>query len=108
MVPPTKRQRFDSADGSVHDSPEIMCFLPFDPKLSPYLNWVDMAMIDTSKVSPLTYPPALPNAKDVVELAIGQNLTNLIIDPYMTLLCHCSNGHFKSSQVEFEMPGSPK
>ena len=107
-VPPTKRQRLDPADESVHDSAEIMRSLRFDPKLSPCLNWVDMAMIDTSNVSPLTHPPALPNAKDLVELATGETLTDLIIDPYMALLCHYGNGHFKSSQVDFEIPGSPK
>ena len=106
--PPGKRQRVGPVDESLHDSSEIMRSLRFDPKHSPCLNWVDMATIDTSNVSQLTYPPALPKAKDLVELATGETLTDLIIDPYMALLCHYGNGHLRSSQVDFEIPGSPK
>ncbi len=107
-VPPTKRQRLDSANQSMYDPREIMRSLHFDPKLSPCLNWTDMAMVDTSNASLLTYPPAVPKAKDLVDLATGQTLTDLIIDPYMALLCHYGNGHFDSSQASFEIPGSPK
>ena len=101
-VPPSKRQRLG------HNVEEIMRSLQFDVKLSPCLSWTEMAMIDTSNVSLLTNPPAVPKAKDLVDLATGQTLTDLIIDPYMALLCHYGNGHFDSSQEDFEMPGSPK
>ena len=82
--------------------------LEFDSKLSPCLSWIDIAMIDTSNVISLTHPPAIPQAKDLLDLATGQELTDLIIDPYMALLCHYGNGHFASSQGDSEMPGSPK
>ena len=103
-VPPSKRQHLDLE----HGAGEIMRSLQFESKLSPCLSWTDMAMIDISNVSSLTYPPALPTAKDLVDLATGQELTDLIIDPYMALLCHYGNGHFDSSQAESEIPGSPK
>ena len=107
-VPPSKRKHLDSVNHSGHDAEKIMSSLQFDPKLSPCLSWIDMAMIDTSNVSLLTSPPALPTAKDLVDLATGQELTDLIIDPYMALLCHYGNRHFDSLQTDSEMPGSPK
>ena len=107
-VPPSKRQHLDLANKSEHDAREIMRSLEFDSKLSPCLNWSETAMIDTSNVSSLTYPPAIPQAKDFLYLATGQELTDLIMDPYMALLCHYGNGHFASSQADSEMPGSPK
>lgn len=107
-VPPSKRQHLDLANQSGHDAEEILHSLQFDPKLSPCLSWIDTAMIDTSNVSLLTSPPAIPYAKDLLDLATGQELTDLIIDPYMALLCHYGNGHFASSRGDSEMPGSPK
>ena len=106
-VPPSKRQHLDLANKK-HDAGEIMRSLELDPKLSPCLSWIDMAIIDTSNVSLLTHPPAIPQAKDLLDLATGQELTDLIIDPYMALVCHYGNGHFASLQGDAEMPGSPK
>ena len=103
-VPPSKRQHLDLG----HDAEEIMRSLQFDPSLSPCLSWTDMAMIDISNVSSLIGPPAVPSAKDLVDLATGQTLSDLIIDPYMALLCHYGNGHFDSFQRDSEMSGSPK
>ena len=103
-VPASKRQHLDLG----HGAGEIMRSLQFDPKLSPCLSWTDMAMIDIPNVSLLMCPPAVPSAKDLVDLATGQTLSDLIIDPYMALLCHYGNGHFDSLQEGSEMSGSPK
>ena len=75
-VPPSKRQLLGSANQSMYAAGEIMRSLQFDPKLSPCLSWNDMATVDTSNASLLTYPPAFPGAKDLVDLATGQMLTD--------------------------------
>ena len=77
---------------------EIMALLDFDPRKSHTLNWYDMRRVVSDTGAPY------PQAKDMVALIDGAELSDLVIDPYMTLLCQYANGQ---GGMDIERPGSP-
>ena len=51
--------------------------------------------------------PGLPQHSDMVALARGQSISDMVVDPYLALLCHKGNGHFDGDDG-FQREGSPK
>lgn len=112
-VPADKRPRQSSPSSPIEvpdiqgpTAEAIMQSSHFGPSRSPCLNWVDIS--EASKARGLVAPTAIPRHKDLLALAIGEELRDLIMDPYMNLLCHHGIGHFDNADSEFEMLDSSK
>ena len=110
LLPASKRLRRSS-----HSSPnpeptaeDVMRPPRFDPGRSPCLNWIDVPSIASPTIGSLVYPASKPGHGDLMGLATGEDLSDLIIDPYMFLLCHHGNQHFDVANGDFQMLGSPK
>ena len=107
-MPPSKRPR-QTPSASTVTSVEIMEFLQFNPGDCRCLNWLDFPMMAAaSNEGTITASKGQPLANDLVALATGNWLSDLIIDSYMSLICHHGNGHFDTADADVERPGSPR
>jgi len=85
LMPPSKKPRVlpPTQPPAGITAEAIMARLRFDPRQSPCLNYMDKPMHAMVDAKGLLATPAVPNAKDMVELVDGSELTDLIIQPYM-------------------------